>query len=194
LLRVCLKFHVVQVTEEEERDAGGAQSDEMAISALTRGLPSVEKVKDLELNPIDFDKDDEVHMDYVTACSNLRASNYNIKHADKHNTRFIAGKIIPAIATTTSMVCGLTAIELYKLVQNKPVEAFKNGFVNLALPFFGFSEPILAPTRCLSRQNLISRAQYWVQAQPPSRVVSSSWTPRACTMLGSQPAFEQGTP
>lgn len=126
----------------------GANVDLDRVSQLQEELPSPTDLGSLQLHPIEFEKDDDanLHMDFIVAASNLRAANYKIPPADRHKSKLIAGKIIPAIATTTSVVAGLVCLELYKLTNSmESLEPFKNGFVNLALPFFGFSEPIAAP-------------------------------------------------
>mmetsp|Transcript_47391 Transcript_47391/g.112774 ORF Transcript_47391/g.112774 Transcript_47391/m.112774 type:complete len:1011 (+) Transcript_47391:93-3125(+) len=140
----------IQVTEAEaEAAAAGVDVDDMALDKLAASLPPAADVAAMRLTPIEFEKDDDAnfHMDYIAACSNLRATNYAIAVASKHETKLIAGKIIPAIATTTAMVTGFVCFELIKLVMAAPIEAYKNAFVNLALPFFAFSEPIAAPSR-----------------------------------------------
>lgn len=92
----------------------------------------------------DFEKDDDsnAHIDFITAAANLRASMYGIECADRLKVKKIAGRIVPAIATTTAAVAGLVAVEILKVLDRKqPIEVYKNCFLNLALPVLLLSEP-----------------------------------------------------
>ena len=91
--------------------------DPDSVAGILSNLPEPAALKDLIIRKSDFEKDDDTnyHMDFITACSNLRAENYDIAPADKHKSKLIAGRIIPAIATTTAMVVGFVCLEMYKV-------------------------------------------------------------------------------
>eukprot|EP00095_Tigriopus_kingsejongensis_P004446 maker-scaffold168_size293125-snap-gene-0.16 protein:Tk04446 transcript:maker-scaffold168_size293125-snap-gene-0.16-mRNA-1 annotation:"ubiquitin-like modifier activating enzyme 1 isoform x1" len=144
--------------------------DAQALTALQASSPFS------EICVIEFEKDDDSnrHMDFIFAAASIRARNYGIPPKDRQTAKRIAGRIIPALATTTSVVASLACMELYKIVLNQvhkktgrrdsreaektseeeseatPTIDYRNSFVNLALPLFAFSAP-LAP-KMLSRQ------------------------------------------
>ena len=85
------------------------------------------------MTPAEFEKDDDTnhHVDFITACSNLRARNYKITEADRLKTKQIAGKIIPAIATSTACATALVGIEILKLMQeDKELEDYRSSSTN----------------------------------------------------------------
>lgn len=97
----------------------------------------------INVTSIPFEKDDDNgHVDFITYASNLRALNYGIEPVDHYTTKGIAGRIIPAISTTTSVVAGLVGLEIYKVLLGiDDISQYQNWYLNLAIPFFTFTEP-----------------------------------------------------
>jgi ubiquitin-activating enzyme E1 len=133
----------ISANDKEEKENEKAFNERANISLL----PNILDLSKYNINSIDFEKDDDTnhHIDFITSSSNLRATNYEIPIADRYDTKIKAGKIIPAIATTTSMVSGLVTIEVIKYILGKrKIEDYKNTFLNLALGIIAQSEPMPA--------------------------------------------------
>jgi ubiquitin-activating enzyme E1 len=151
---MCKDISNVQTEKQDAK--GGAKKilkeQELTTENLIEDIQKmINKKKDFlkKVKSISFEKDDDTncHIEFITALSNKRAENYHIESKDRLTTKGIAGKIIPAIATTTSVVAGLISLELYKLVYGmidktyNTLQRYRYGSFNLAVQMFGFSEP-----------------------------------------------------
>ena len=128
---------------EEEADSGEVPAEvRSALEAFATDLGQLEVA--------DFEKDDDsnFHIDFIAASANLRAWNYEIDLASRHKCKMIAGRITPALATTTALITGLVSIELCKLILGMAKDKMRAANANLALPvslsFFEPDDPIKA--------------------------------------------------
>jgi ubiquitin-activating enzyme E1 len=126
--------------EEDDKKAkaevnAGQEED---VEGLKASLNAMDLSKVAKLTPADFEKDDDTnhHIDVIRAATNLRAFNYHIKATTNQHVRMIAGRIIPAIATTTACITGFIQLEILKHVMGCPLDSFRAATINLAMNVF----------------------------------------------------------
>lgn len=154
----------IAVTDNELRNqanqrkfAGSGDNDAAeACDRILRELPTPASLAGYRLVPIEFEKDDEhnYHVEFVAAASSLRGRNYGIPSTDKLQARLVGGRVVPSIVTSTAVVGGLMCLELYKLIQGKPLTHHKHAYFNLAVPLFVFARPIKAIEHTVARNQL----------------------------------------
>jgi len=139
-----VKINTDETVKEETPEY--TDEDEIKSQQILKKLPLPKEAQKFKMQVITFEKDNDnnYHIDFIHAASNLRAIGYGIKSVSRLDSKLIAGKIIPAIVTTTASVVGFVNLELYKLFRptEKKIVDFRNSFINLALPFFGQVEPL----------------------------------------------------
>jgi len=105
----------------------------------------------------DFDKDsiNLNHVEFLTILTNIRNKIYSIEIIDEFTVKGIAGKIIPALCTTTSVISGFVMIEFlrYCIICDKvnninninninKIDNYSNNYINLSLNLFINSSPV----------------------------------------------------
>ena len=101
---------------------------------ICKNINVYEKVKEAT-----FEKDglDNYHIEFIQSSANLRAANYFIEQADYNKTLMIAGRIIQALPTTTTVVSGYLSLQLMALLQSQNItKEIQNANMDLSCNLF----------------------------------------------------------
>ena len=123
-----------------------------------------------KINPEKFEKDDDLngHIDFIYSCSNIRARNYNIKEIEKQKLKMIAGRIVPAMATTTAAITGIACLQIYTLNETNKINYFRNCYLNLAINRFIMTMP--------AQQIKHVDKEYDEEIDGPVKAIPPNWT------------------
>ena len=139
-------FNKKRINKEETRKK--IESDNIKLNEIKENIKNInlhkiqKNVNNIFLSQ-EFEKDDENngHVDFIFASANLRAELFKIEKYDKIKVQLISGKIIPAIATTTSAIVGLASLQIYSLYQSYNINTLRDNYINLSICSFNFCPP-----------------------------------------------------
>ena len=100
-----------------------------------------EEIKEIHEQIFEKDNDKNHQVDFLYVASNLRANNFNIDLCSRDKVKFISGKIVPSIPTTTSSIVGFISSQIYTLLQTTELNNLRQINIDLSTPFFLIYKP-----------------------------------------------------
>ena len=135
---VKIKSFIKSQNDEKEK-----QNNKYRIQFIIENLELNEDVKNVInlITPIEFDKENDLQISIIHSIANLRAENFNIEQCSLLTTKFIAGKIVPSIPTSTACIGGFVSLQILNLIQTNDLSILRNTLFNLAISLVAQLEP-----------------------------------------------------
>lgn len=140
---ICLKTKIENYDDNDKKSlVSSIKYDKDFCQKFVEGLQKklkeillVDTFEKMKLNEIIFKKDSITNsqFDFIYACTNLKAYNYQIPQSDFISIKAISSNIIPSIITSNAVITGLVSMQLYllaKLLIEK--EKYNNNLIDSA--------------------------------------------------------------
>ena len=119
-------IRLTELLKESLPDAAALASDDRRewtvvenASIFLATIRAVLEERSDEVGRMKFDKDDQHTLDLVASAANLRSHIFQIQMQSRWKIKEIAGKIIPAIATTNAIIAGFIVLEAMKVLAGR---------------------------------------------------------------------------